>query len=74
VTVATFEQLTAARDALTLARASGVREVRDSDGSTTVYKSDAEMAGALSALEGQISQLARGQPARQIHFTTSKGL
>ena len=72
--MANLGQLTAARDALTLARAQGVREVRDSDGSSVTYKSDSEMAAALSAIDSEITKLTQGQPARRIMFTTSKGL
>ena len=72
--MATLGQLTAARDTLTLARAQGVREVRDSNGDSVTYKSDSEMAAALSALDSEITKLTQGQPARRIMFTTSKGL
>lgn len=71
--MATLDQLTKARDALILARANGLREVRDSNGVAVTYKSDSEMGAALAALDSQINQLARGN-VRQIRFTTSKGL
>ena len=64
----------AARDALQLARAQGVREFRDSDGSLVTYKTDSEMAAALAAIDSQINHLSRGQSVRRIMFTTSKGL
>ena len=72
--MATLGQLAAARDALFTARIQGVRELRDSNGDSVTYKSDSEMAAALSALDSEISKLTQGQPARRIMFTTSKGL
>lgn len=43
------------RERLREARYSGTRRVKDADGSEVEYKSDAEMAAALDALDRQIS-------------------
>jgi hypothetical protein len=61
-------------DALTRARASGVLTVRDSDGSEITYKTDAQMAAAIAALNAQIADAGRPQPVNTIRFHTSKGL
>jgi hypothetical protein len=69
----TLADLTAARDALVKARAGGVRRCRDQNGEEVEYKSDAEMASALVALERRIAELL-GRPApNTIFFRTSKG-
>lgn len=69
----TVEQLTKARDDLIESRASGVRRVRDQNGEEVEYKSDAQMAAALAALDRQIAE-ATGQAApHTIRFHTSKG-
>lgn len=69
----TVEQLTKARDDLIESRASGVRRVRDQNGEEIEYKSDAQMAAALAALDRQIAE-ATGRPApHTIRFHTSKG-
>ncbi|HWB49144.1 MAG TPA: hypothetical protein VG651_08540 [Stellaceae bacterium] len=67
--------LTTLRDALVKARASGVLSVRDSDGSEITYKTDAQMAAAIAALNAQIADAGRPQPVSSIVFKkTSKGL
>jgi predicted RecA/RadA family phage recombinase len=53
----TLADLTTARDALVKARAEGVRRYRDQNGEEVEYKSDAEMASALAALERRIAEL-----------------
>ena len=69
----TAQELTAARDALLKARAGGVRRVRDQNGEEVEYRSDAEMARALAALDSEIAALS-GKPPASFHFRTSKGL
>lgn len=51
----------------------GLRRVRDQNGEEVEYKTDAEMARALAALESEI--MAAGKPAAStIVFKTSKGV
>jgi hypothetical protein len=66
--------LTKARDALKLARLNGLREVRDESGVTLQYRSDAEMAAALAAVERDIAALTGHTMPKTIVFRTSKGL
>jgi hypothetical protein len=68
-----LDTLTGWRDALLEARLSGLRSVRDASGETIEYKSDAEMAAALSAAESAISAASRSSP-KTIYLTTSKGV
>lgn len=68
------EQLTKARDALIEARAEGVRRFRDQNGEEIEYKSDAQMAAALAALDRQIAQAMGRATPHTITFRTSKGL
>ena len=68
-----LDQLHKARDALASARFDGVREYRDSNGESVEYKSDAEMARALAALDSEIAAATR-RPASTILFRTSKGI
>nr|WP_306266478.1 hypothetical protein [Pararhizobium sp. IMCC3301] len=67
------DQLTALRDDLLDARLSGMRRVRDQNGEEIEYKSDAQMAAALAALEREIANLSRQAP-HTIRFNTSKGI
>jgi len=61
------------RDSLFEARLQGVREFRDQNGETVVYRSDAEMARALAAADAAIAT-AKAKPGNTILFRTSKGL
>jgi hypothetical protein len=71
--VATLAQLQDWRERLKDARYSGVRSVRDSNGETVEYKSDAEIARALAAVESEIAGASR--PRQSIIYpTTSKGV
>lgn len=69
----TIEDLSSMRDKLIRARLSGIREVRDANGESIKYASDAEMSRALAALDSEINRLA-GSPVREIKFRTSKGI
>lgn len=69
----TLSDLTTARDRLLLARASGVRRVRDQNGEETEYRSDSEMRAALASLDAEIAAATR-RPPSTIVFNTSKGL
>jgi hypothetical protein len=71
--MASLTDLMRFRDDLQEARYSGARKVRDSSGEELEYKTDAEMAAALRALESQI-QAASLRPSRQTRFQTSKGV
>lgn len=68
----TLAELQSARDALLRARAGGMRRVRDQNGEEIEYRSDAEMARALAALDSEIAALAN-RPPSTFHFATSKG-
>lgn len=65
--------LTAWRDALIKARLSGTRRVRDQNGEEIEYRSEAEMARALSAADSLIAKATRTPPTT-LRFETSKGL
>ena len=69
----TLPELTAARDSLFRARAGGVMTFRDQNGELVTYKSDAEMARALAAIDAEIAAASK-RPASTILFRTSKGL
>jgi hypothetical protein len=71
--MATLAELQQLRAALVVARANGIREVRDSSGESIAYKSDREMASALAALDAEIRSMGASRPAF-IRFQTSKGL
>ncbi|OJF91506.1 hypothetical protein AX761_22215 [Rhizobium sp. 58] len=62
------------RDALLEARLGGIREFRDQNGETVVYKSDTEMAAAIRAADAVISSLSSGRSPNTILFKTSKGI
>lgn len=61
------------RDALRAARYSGARMFRDQNGEQVEYRSDRELAAALTALESEIAAMA-AKPANRILPRTSKGL
>lgn len=61
------------RDALFEARLSGVRRVRDQNGEEIEYRSDSEIAKAITAADAAIAAYGR-QPIKSIVFTTSKGI
>jgi hypothetical protein len=69
-----LEQLTAARDALILARSTGALSYTDQNGERVEYKSDGQMASAHIALDRQIAELSGCKTPRTFHFRTSKGL
>ena len=69
----TLEELTACRDQLRRARYMGIMTVAFGE-DTVTYKSDAQMASALTALETEISKLTRGPRSRTIYPQTTKGL
>ena len=66
-------ELTAARDTLFKTRAGGTLTYRDQNGELVTYKSDAEMARALAAIDAEIAAVSK-RPASTILFRTSKGL
>ena len=66
-------ELEAMRDDLLRARASGVLEVRSSDGRRTVYRSDEELRAALASIEGRIARLSVQSTMSVVRITTSKG-
>lgn len=72
--MASLSELIGWRDKLREARLSGVREVRDSNGESIRYATDAEMAKALEYAEGLIDAAHRGSPITTVRFSTSKGL
>ncbi len=66
-------ELIACRDKLRRARFKGITTVTIA-GEMVTYKSDAQMAAALAAIEAEISKLTRGPRPRTIHPQTAKGL
>ena len=69
------ERLTKVRRDLEEARFQGVLTYRDQNGELVTYKSDAEMAAALRALDQELARLdGRAAPKHQIRFQTSKGV
>ena len=70
--MATLSELQTRLDALRKARASGIKSVTHGD-TTTVYKSDQEMAAAEASLEGQINTLSE-RPRVRFFYQSSKGL
>jgi len=73
--MATLVELQALRDALVKARAGGVREIRDADGSSIAYKSDGEMRAAIASLDAEIAAMTAGRPRPAVIRTiTSKGI
>lgn len=69
-----LSELQGLRDALIRARLAGVREVRDQNGETVSYKSDAEMGRAIANCDALIAQMQSGQTPNVIKFRTSKGV
>ena len=63
-----------ARESLQDARFQGVLTFRDQNGEQVTYKTDAEMAAALKAIDAEIARLQGRAPASTIHFRTSKGI
>ena len=63
-----------ARERLQDARFQGVLTFRDQNGELVTYKTDAEMAAALKAIDAEIARLEGRTPASTILFKTSKGL
>jgi hypothetical protein len=67
----TLADLTSQLDKLRMARASGLRSIADGD-QRIEYKTDAEMASAIAAIEQQIAAIG-GKPIRTVRIATSKG-
>jgi hypothetical protein len=63
-----------ARQELQDARFQGVLTFRDQNGEQVTYKTDAEMAAALKAIDAEIARLEGRSPASTILFRTSKGI
>ncbi len=59
--------------ALRAMRAEGIKSLRESNGEELVYKSDRELAPAISSLEAHIESSQRGRSS-QIRLQTSKGI
>lgn len=70
----TVPQLQATRDALVTARSQGLLSVTDSNGERVEYKTDAQMAAALAALDAEIAKVGGRAIPTTLHFQTSKGL
>lgn len=69
----TLSDLIAQRDNLVKMRAAGTASVRDGDRSVA-FRSDAELAAAIAALDAQIATLEGRPPVRQIRIWADKGL
>lgn len=61
------------REKLQDARFTGVRQITDQNGESITYRSDAEIARAIAAIDSEIALLQRGRNAL-IRLQTSKGL
>jgi hypothetical protein len=72
--MASLQDLLAQRQALTECRNTGVRSVTLSDGRQTEYRSDAELAAAIAALDRQIAALRNGMAITTVRISSSKGL
>ncbi|MFD1703358.1 phage head-tail joining protein [Methylopila henanensis] len=68
-----LKRLRCARVELEEARYNGVRRVRDANGEEVEYRSDAELARAMVALDQEIATMA-GRTRNAFTFRTSKGL
>jgi hypothetical protein len=73
-TILRLQSLQKSRERLQDARFQGVLTFRDQNGEQVTYKTDAEMAAALKALDAEIARLEGRAPASTIHFRTSKGI
>lgn len=71
--MATLSELQARKEALEKARASGARSVSHGD-KRTDFRSDAEMAAALAALDRQIAAAQGTKRTRQVRFYTNRGV
>ncbi|MEI4473331.1 phage head-tail joining protein [Frigidibacter sp. MR17.24] len=71
--MATITELQRRREELQQLRFDGVRSVRDQNGEQIEYRSDAEIARALAAIDSEIATLQRGRLAL-IRLQTSKGV
>lgn len=69
----TLPELIARRDRLRRARFNGVATVKI-DGEDVTYKTDAQIAAALTALGTEIAKLTRGTRSRKTYPQTTKGL
>ena len=63
-----------ARERLQDARFQGVLTFRDQNGEQVTYRTDAEMAAALKAIDAEIARLEGRAHPSTILFRTSKGL
>ena len=61
------------RGALFAARMNGTRAFQDQNGERVEFKSDAEMARALAAIDAELARL-NGAAPRVLTFNTSKGV
>lgn len=69
----TLAELIARRDRLRRARFNGVATVKI-DGEEVTYKTDAQIASAMAALETEIVKMTRGNRSRTSYPQTTKGL
>jgi hypothetical protein len=69
----TLDELIARRDRLRRARFNGTATVRI-DGEEVTYKTDAQIAAAMAALETEIAKMTRGKRSRTTYPQTTKGL
>lgn len=72
--MATLAELQARLETLRVHRAAGTREVRLSEGRAVVYKTDAEMAAAISDLQQQILLAGGVSMVHTVRVAASKGL
>ncbi|GEO81947.1 hypothetical protein ROR02_20780 [Pararhodospirillum oryzae] len=71
--MATLSDLITQREELRYLRAQGTRSV-EVEGRRVEYRSDAEMAAALAALDREIAAAQSPGPVTQIRFLTTRGV
>jgi len=71
--MATLAELIAFRDGLLETRFSGVQSLTDQNGERVTYRSEAEIARALAAVNAEIAAASK-TPSSTIRFNSSKGL
>ncbi|MGP1394173.1 MAG: phage head-tail joining protein [Inquilinaceae bacterium] len=72
--MATLDELTARRDALDAALATGTLTVRQADGKAVTYRLVEEMERIRAGLDRQIAALQGRPTVREIRIRSSKGL
>ncbi|AMY70912.1 phage head-tail joining protein [Frigidibacter mobilis] len=70
----TLLDLQAFRERLLDARFQGIQSVTDQNGERIVYRSDAELSGAITALDREIAALQAGRKSAIVYINAHKGV